>query len=248
VRLNGVHDGRRRNGLVSDVSEGPGWWQAADGKWYRPESSRAASSRGNRIGCFPIAVAATLVLIAIVAVGVAFRRSSTRTRRVHAPSSTVSTGTTTTAATTTTTPTIVYRVKPGDTLTKIAAQFHVPISAIVRRNHIANPNRLGEGQNLVIPPAPPLKLIITPPQGQAGDAFQLALTGAVPSETIRFQIDSGKAKFTGGPHTSSADGAVSATYVSGLAGPAGTYTVTATGNMGTSVQAHFVVVAATNNT
>ena len=22
---------------MSDVSEGPGWWQASDGKWYRPE-------------------------------------------------------------------------------------------------------------------------------------------------------------------------------------------------------------------
>jgi hypothetical protein len=23
--------------IVSDVSQGPGWWQAADGKWYSPE-------------------------------------------------------------------------------------------------------------------------------------------------------------------------------------------------------------------
>ncbi len=22
---------------MSDVSQGPGWWQASDGKWYRPE-------------------------------------------------------------------------------------------------------------------------------------------------------------------------------------------------------------------
>ena len=40
-------------------------------------------------------------------------------------------------------------------MTKIAAQFRVSISAIVSRNHITNPNRLGEGQVLVIPPAPP---------------------------------------------------------------------------------------------
>ena len=147
-------------------------------------------------------------------------------------------------------PLIIYRVKRGDSLTKIANHFHVPISAIVSRNHIANPDRLSEGQTLLIPPAPPLKLIITPPEGQPGQAFQLKLTGAVPSETIRFEIDSATGKYTGGPHTASADGAVTATYQTDLAGPTGIYNVTATGNLGTTVRAGFVVVAAatTDNT
>jgi len=146
--------------------------------------------------------------------------------------------------TTTTAPLIIYRVKRGDSLTKIANHFRVPISAIVSRNQIANPDRLTEGQTLLIPPAPPLKLIVTPREGQPGQAFQLKLTGAVPSETIRFEIDSATRKHTGGPHTASADGAVTATYQTDLAGPTGIYIVTATGNLGTTVRAGFVVVAA----
>ena len=229
---------------MSDVSQGPGWWQASDGKWYRPESSRAALRR-NRPGRLAIVVGATLLLVLIVIVVVAARSTSRRTRRVTATvSSTVSTSTTTTATTTTTTPLIIYRVKRGDSLTKIANHFRVSISAIVSRNHIANPDRLSQGQTLLIPPAPPLKLIITPPEGQPGHAFQLKLTGAVPSETIRFEIDSATRKYTGGPHTASADGAVTATYQTDLAGPTGIYNVTATGNLGTTVRADFVVVAA----
>jgi LysM repeat protein len=214
--------------------------------WYRPESSRGASThprtnapRRNRRGGLTIVVGTTLFLVLIVIVVVAVRRSG-HTRRVTGTVSSVS-STTTTATTTTTTPLIIYRVKPGDSLTKIANHFHVPISAIVSRNHIANPNRLSQGQTLLIPPAPPLKLTITPPHGQAGQAFQLTLTGAVPSETIRFEIDSATRKYTGGPHTASADGAVTATYQTDLAGPTGVYNVTATGSLGTTSQARFVV-------
>jgi LysM repeat protein len=230
-------------GLVSDVSQGPGWWQAPDGKWYRPESSRSALRR-NRRGRLAIFVGAAVLLVLIVVAVVAARGASRRTGRVTATvSSTVSTGTTPPATTTTTTQTI-YRVKRGDSLSKIANHFHVSISAIASRNHIVNPNRLREGQTLVIPPVPPLKLMINPPEGQAGQAFQLELTGAVPSETIRFEIDSATRKYTGGRHTASADGAVTATYQTDLAGPTGVYNVTATGNLGTTVRADFVVAAA----
>jgi LysM repeat protein len=135
-------------------------------------------------------------------------------------------------------------VKRGDTLTTIARHFHVAISAIVSANHVANPDRLTEGQNLRIPPAPPLKLVLTPPQGHAGQAIQLKLTGAVPSETIKFEIDSAASKYTGGPHTASADGAVTATYQTSLGARPGTYTVTATGNLGSTVRARFRIVAA----
>ena len=235
---------------MSDVSQGPGWWQASDGKWHRPESFRGASGHGrpgvprrNRPGGLPVAVGATLALVLLVIVVVAVRRTSGRERRAVATvSSTASHGATTApAATTTTTPQVVYRVKSGDTLTRIADHFRVPISVIIARNHIANPNRLSLGQTLVIPPAPPLKLAINPHEGEAGDAFQLELTGAVPSETIRFEIDFGSRTFTGGPHTVSADGAVTATYQTDLAGPAGTYSVTATGNRGTLLHARFIL-------
>jgi LysM repeat protein len=236
---------------VSDVSEGPGWWQASDGKWYRPESFRGASTpprsgapRRNRRSRLPIVVGATLVVVlTIVVVAVRIRSGRTRPVRV-AVSSTVSTSSSTTMTTTTTTTAeITYRVQPGDSLTKIADHFHVSVSAIASRNHITNPNRLGQGQTLVIPPAPPLKLTITPPSGRPGDAFQLELTGAVPSETIRFEIDSATRKYTGGPHTATADGAVTATYQTDLGGPSGIYNVTATGSRGTIAHARFVLHA-----
>ncbi len=233
-------------GLVSDVSQGPGWWQAADGKWYRPESSGQAPRR-NRPGYLAVVIGATLLLVLIVMVFVAARSTSHRTQRVTATvsTSTVSTSTTKTATTTTTTPLLTYRVKRGDSLSKIANHFRVSIAAVVSRNHIANPDRLSEGQTLLIPPAQPLKLIVTPPEGQAGQTFQLKLTGAVPSETIRFEIDSVTRKYTGGPHTASADGAVTATYQTDLAGPIGIYNVTATGNLGTTVRVDFIVAPAT---
>jgi LysM repeat protein len=232
---------------VSDVSEGPGWWQAPDGKWYRPESFRGASRlprspapRRNRPNRLPIVVGAALLLVVTIVV-VAVHARSGGTRRVTVTVSSTVLTTTTARATTTTTSDIIYRVQPGDSLTKIAAHFHVSVSAIATRNHITNPDRLGQGQTLVIPPAPPLKLTVTPPNGQAGDAFQFELIGAVPSETIRFEIDSATRKYTGGPHTASADGTVTATYQTDLAAPSGIYNVTATGNRGTIVHARFVV-------
>jgi LysM repeat protein len=234
---------------VSDVSEGPGWWQAPDGTWYRPESARGASAhwrprapRKHRPEGLTIVAGATLLLVVLVLIVAAVRSRPDRTPRVTAiVSSTVSTRTAAKATTPTAAPPIIYRVKPGDSLTKIADQFHVPISVIVSRNHIANPNRLSQGQALLIPPAPPLKLTITPSKGQQGQAFQLTLTGAVPSETIRFEIDSATHKYAGGPHTASPDGAVVATYQTDLAAAPGIYNVIATGNLGTTVQARFVV-------
>jgi LysM repeat protein len=162
--------------------------------------------------------------------------------------STVSTSTTVKATTTTTVPHNVYRVKQGDTLSRIANQFRVSISAIVARNHVANPDHLREGQTLVIPPAPPRKLAVSPSAGRQGQAFQIVLTGAVPSETIKFEIDSAKGKYTGGPHIASADGAVIATYQVALSDPTGVYNVTATGNRGTTIRATFVVAAAATTT
>ena len=198
-----------------------------------------ASSPGTLRGCITVVVSCVAL-----AAGCS---TSTGARHGAAPGSTIvattaSTGTT--VPTTTTTPPIIYRVKRGDTLTTIAHHFRVAISAVVSANHVANPDRLTEGQTLRIPPAPPLKLVLTPSQGHAGQAFQLKLTGAIPSETIRFEIDSAASKYTGGPHTASADGAVTATYQTALAAPTGIYTVTATGNLGSTVRAGLRIVAA----
>ena len=69
------------------------------------------------------------------------------------------------------------------------------------------------------------------------------MTGAQPSETITFEIRSPKGKFTGPPHSASADGAVATTYQTAFADPTGTFDVTATGNQGTTARTIFFVRA-----
>jgi LysM repeat protein len=146
-----------------------------------------------------------------------------------------------TAATTTTAPPITYEVKRGDTLTAIAKRFGVPIAAIVALNHLVDPDHLVAGQSLVIPPVPPVQLVITPPEAQVGARFHLTLTGAKPSEIITFEIDSPDNTYTGPPHAASADGEATATYQSSVGDTAGTYTVVAKGNQGTTAEASFRV-------
>jgi GH25 family lysozyme M1 (1,4-beta-N-acetylmuramidase) len=48
-------------------------------------------------------------------------------------------------------PQTTYVVKPGDTLTAIAAKFGTTVAAIVAANNITNPNLISVGQMLVIP-------------------------------------------------------------------------------------------------
>jgi LysM repeat protein len=146
--------------------------------------------------------------------------------------------------TTTTVPPITYQVKRGDTLTVLSQRFGVSIIAIVRRNHLANPDHLAEGQRLLIPPAPPVRFVITPGAAQAGDEFQLKLTGTKPSEAITFEIDTPSDRYTGPPHTASVDGAVTAIYHSSAGDTTGAYQVTAKGNQGTAARASFRVTAA----
>ena len=45
-----------------------------------------------------------------------------------------------------------YTVKPGDTLSTIAAQFNISTIALMQANGITNPNVLAVGQQLIIPP------------------------------------------------------------------------------------------------
>ena len=44
-----------------------------------------------------------------------------------------------------------YKVKPGDTLSGIAAKYHTTVSAIAQLNHISDPSKLSVGQILLIP-------------------------------------------------------------------------------------------------
>ncbi|HEY7134158.1 MAG TPA: LysM peptidoglycan-binding domain-containing protein [Acidimicrobiia bacterium] len=157
--------------------------------------------------------------------------------------------TTSTTPPTPTTPTTLalrrYQLKLGDTLASVAKRFRVSIAAILFVNHIPDANRVAEGQTLLIPPAPPLALVVKPTQGPPGQAFQLDLTGAQPSEVIVFEIDKPAGTFTGSPHTASEDGAVTATYNTSTTDPAGTYVVKVHGAQGTAAQATFHVVNAT---
>ncbi|RIK46859.1 MAG: hypothetical protein DCC57_15050 [Chloroflexi bacterium] len=43
-----------------------------------------------------------------------------------------------------------YRVRKGDNLTKIARHYRTSVHALVRANHIRNPNRIYAGQMLCI--------------------------------------------------------------------------------------------------
>ena len=179
-----------------------------------------------------VATCATL----LVGCGGSKHNSARHTREASAATASSTIGTTTTTVALAT-----YRVRPGDTLTRIAKEFRVPISAIMRVNHIANPDRLAEGQRLRIPPSPPVELVVRPSVGQRGQEFHLRLTGAHPSETITFEIRSPKGKFTGPPHSASTDGAVATTYQTAFADPTGTFDVTVTGNQGTTATAIFFV-------
>lgn len=132
-----------------------------------------------------------------------------------------------------------YVVKRGDTLVAIAKQFGLAIDAIVSANGLDDPNHLAEGTTLVIPPRPPVQLTVTPGDGPPGSAFALELTGAQPSENVRFQVSSSNGKYTGPPHAATTDGRVQASYQSASDDAAGVYAVVARGDRGTTAQASF---------
>lgn len=145
----------------------------------------------------------------------------------------------TTTAPTTTTPQTTYQVRRGDTLSAIARQFGVSNQAIAVANQLGSEDRITEGQTLVIPPAPPAGLAVTPPDGIAGDTFTFTVTGAKNGETVVFEIAMpGGGVFTGAPHTASRDGLVMTTYITSGDSP-GRYEVVATGDRGTSLRASY---------
>ena len=167
------------------------------------------------------------------------QNETTRSRRT---SSEKSRATTTTS--TTTRPPIDYTVGRGDTLTALARFFGVSTSAIVAANEGLDPDRLVEGQMLVIPSPPPVELVIKPRTVEVGGSLRLKLTGAKELEVVTFEITRPTAPFTGPAHQASENGVVTTTYELGLADPPGTYTVIARGDQGTNVQAEFRVEAA----
>jgi hypothetical protein len=89
---------------------------------------------------------------------------------------------------------------------------------------------------------------VRPTSGPVGTAFTLIGTGFKPGETVTFQVlfpDPAHAPFMGQPHKTTPDGAVQTTYRATPGNPNGTYTVKATGDMGTTGEGTFVLGAAT---
>lgn len=162
-----------------------------------------------------------------------------RTATTKRPSSTSST--TTAPTTTTTPPPATYQVKRGDNLTGIARFFHVSTEALIFVNQLPSADQIKEGQILQIPPAPPVELKVTPANAAVGTVFAFELTGAIAAEPVTFTVAGPDgSSFTGPPHPASPEGLVTASYRS-AGDPPGTYTVTATGERGTSVVASFDV-------
>jgi LysM repeat protein len=182
-------------------------------------------------------VVAISVVVAFAACENPSRHSTKSDRAKKKPTST-----TIAPATTTTVPTVAYPVKRGDTLTSIAKFFGVSTAAILAANHLANGDRLTEGQVLQIPPVPPPQLTIAPADAPPGTQLKFTVVSAKAGENVTFQIERPDgSKFSGSPHTASQDGTVTASYNSSGDGP-GTYNVVATGNRGTSVQASYHVL------
>jgi LysM repeat protein len=146
-------------------------------------------------------------------------------RRRPAPS------TTTTAAPTT------YRVARGDTLTKLAKQFHTSVGAIVATNRLDDPDNLVEGQQLVMPSPSAVRIdAAMTDDGSVG----LTLLGAQPTEQVTFVITlPDGSTYTGSSHSATSDGTVSTKYSAALV--VGTYRVSASGTAGTTAETAFQV-------
>jgi LysM repeat protein len=86
----------------------------------------------------------------------------------------------TTIASTTTQPRF-YKVQPGDTLTKIAAAFGLPIQAIMEKNQITNADKIFAGQILELPNASEIVVTSLPPVTTVpGPTALPAITTAAP--------------------------------------------------------------------
>jgi LysM repeat protein len=142
------------------------------------------------------------------------------------------------ATTTTTTPPATYRVQRGDTLTKIAKQFHTSVAGIVTTNGLPDADHLTEGQELVMPPPSALRIDAKLVGGRTDSGFDLTLVGALPSEVVTFVIALPNGDtYTGSPHVASGYGVVTTTYTADIG--LGTYRVTASGERGTNAESIF---------
>jgi LysM repeat protein len=90
-----------------------------------------------------------------------------------------------------------YTVRPGDTLSAIGARFGVPYMDIARANHLANPNLIHVGQQLVIPgrsPAPTPTPSPTPSPGPVSGIEDRPGVKGNAAQTIAFFMSKGLTK------------------------------------------------------
>lgn len=81
----------------------------------------------------------------------------------------------------------IYIVKPGDTLSGIAATFKVSLTSLLKANpDITNANRISKGQQIKLPEgAAQVRTVgITPISGKAGDSITLGATGFKPNSEV----------------------------------------------------------------
>jgi hypothetical protein len=93
-------------------------------------------------------------------------------------------------------------------------------------------------------PKPVANIVVRPAQGPVGTTFMLIGTGFKPGENVTFQVvfpDPSHPPFSGPPHKTTPDGAVQTQYRATAGNPNGTYTVKATGDMGTTGENTFVL-------
>ncbi len=57
--------------------------------------------------------------------------------------------------------TLAHRVRRGETLSTIAASYHVSVAELMARNNLADANRLSTGQLLAIPPTQPVQVTVS---------------------------------------------------------------------------------------
>jgi LysM repeat protein len=117
------------------------------GFWILDFGASAIQNPKPKIQNWLVLAACGVLLVALVGCDTGGLGSGNRVKLVITP---VDTPTATALAAPTAAPT-TYTVRPGDTLSGIAALFGVTVDDIVRVNDITDPNVLSEGQVLTIP-------------------------------------------------------------------------------------------------
>jgi len=99
-------------------------------------------------------------------------------------------------------------------------------------------------------PKPVANVEVRPAEGNVGTTFTLIGTGFKPEESVTFEVGfpDNRTPFKGAPHKTTPDGAVQTTYRATAGNPAGTYTVKAVGDQGTTGEGKFQLGGAAGST